>query len=118
MKATIKFFLVLVTITVILFAWLTHQLSRPELQILILALIVLSSATFLLLNILEQRENHTRRKLQESKSKEKPGNGQPNIKRSDTSFALKERKAGLTWGGGNIKASEAKRGTRRKFLGR
>jgi len=25
--------------------------------------------------------------------------------------------AGLTWGGGNIKASEAKRGTKRKFLG-
>lgn len=27
-----------------------------------------------------------------------------------------ERKSGLIWGGGNIKASEAKRGIRRKFL--
>jgi len=118
MKAAIKLFLVLVTITVILFAWLTHQLSRPELQILILALIVLSSTTFLLLNILEQRENRTRRKQRESRSMEKPDKAQPKIKRSDTSFALKERKAGLTWGGGNIKASEATRGTKRKFLGR
>ncbi len=30
---------------------------------------------------------------------------------------FRERKSGLTWGGGNIKGSEAKRGTRRKFQG-
>lgn len=30
---------------------------------------------------------------------------------------FRDRKAGLTWGGGNIKASEATRGTKRKFLG-
>lgn len=29
---------------------------------------------------------------------------------------FRQRKSGLTWGGGNIKASEAKRGTRKKFL--
>ena len=31
---------------------------------------------------------------------------------------FRERKSGLTWGGGNIKAAEATRGTRRKFLKR
>jgi hypothetical protein len=31
---------------------------------------------------------------------------------------FRERKSGLTWGGGNIKASEAKRGTKRKFMGK
>ena len=31
---------------------------------------------------------------------------------------FRERKSGLTWGGGNIKAAEATRGTRRKFLRR
>jgi len=35
-----------------------------------------------------------------------------------TTFALRDKKSGLTWGGGNIKASEAKRGTKRKFLGK
>jgi len=29
-----------------------------------------------------------------------------------------EKKSGLTWGGGNIKASTATRGTKRKFLGK
>ena len=29
---------------------------------------------------------------------------------------FRERKSGLTWGGGNIKGSSATRGTRRKFL--
>lgn len=29
---------------------------------------------------------------------------------------FRERKSGLTWGGGNIKASNARRGTRKKFL--
>jgi len=29
---------------------------------------------------------------------------------------FKERKSGLTWGGGNIKGASAKRGTRRSFL--
>ncbi len=31
---------------------------------------------------------------------------------------FRERKSGLTWGGGNIKAAEATRGKRRKFLKR
>ena len=31
---------------------------------------------------------------------------------------FRERKSGLTWGGGNIRAAEATRGTRRKFLKR
>lgn len=29
---------------------------------------------------------------------------------------FRERKSGLTWGGGNIKGASAKRGTRRSFL--
>jgi hypothetical protein len=31
---------------------------------------------------------------------------------------FRERKSGLTWGGGNIKGANAKRGTRRNFLKR
>ncbi len=32
--------------------------------------------------------------------------------------SLRERKAGLVWGGGNIKGAEATRGTRRRFIKR
>jgi hypothetical protein len=31
---------------------------------------------------------------------------------------FRERKSGLSWGGGNIKASDATRGTKRKLFGR
>jgi hypothetical protein len=54
----------------------------------------------------------------ESRQKPETDPARPKPKRSDTSFSLKEKKSGLTWGGGNIKASEATRGTKRKFLGK
>ena len=75
MKTAIRLFMVLVTLVVVLMAWVTPQLGNQKIHLLIIALVA-------------------------------------------TSFALRDRKAGLTWGGGNIKASEATRGTKRKFLGR
>ena len=43
---------------------------------------------------------------------EKPESGGWNMNNSP----FRERKSGLTWGGGNIKAANASRGKRRKFL--
>jgi len=118
MKSTIRLFLVLVTLVVILLAWITNQLGNPKIQLLIVLLFAFSLAAFLVMNLLERREMSKRRKARESGIGEKPDREGPGPKRSHTSFALRERKAGLTWGGGNIKASEATRGTKRKFLDR
>ncbi|HDS06446.1 MAG TPA: hypothetical protein ENO05_02365 [Bacteroides sp.] len=87
------------------------------------------------MNVIEDRENRARRRARESAGRvnEVSGKGQERENRDrkkgeevpgkdkripDTSFALGERKSGLTWGGGNILASDATRGTRRKFLRR
>jgi len=117
-RNTIKLFLVLLTLVVILFAWITHQLGNPKIQLLVVILIATSIVAFLLLNILEHRKQKKRREERESHKGTKSTRDYRDMKRSDTSFALKEKKSGLTWGGGNIKASEATRGTKRKFLGR
>lgn len=116
MKSTIKLFMILITVTVIVIAWLTHRLNDPAIQVLISVLIVLSLIVFFVMNMLEQREEQKRRKERESQKRPKPGKDTAERKPSDTSYSLKERKSGLTWGGGNIKASEASRGTKRKFL--
>ena len=117
MKAAIRLFLVLVTIVSFLMAWITHQLGNPRIQLLIIIMVASSLAAFLVMNLLERRELRNRRKEREKGTQRLPGQVGPAPKRSDASFALRERKAGLTWGGGNIKASEATRGTKRKFLG-
>ena len=123
MRSALKLFLVLLTLSVILFAWMTRHLDRPVIQATIVLLIGVSLAGFFSLNILEEREKRKRRRARESK--ERPGektvpgtHDARKVSRADTSFHLSDRKSGLVWGGGNIKASEAKRGPRRKFLGR
>lgn len=118
MRAAIKLFLILITLVVILFSWITHQLGNPKIQFLIIILIAISILAFLILNILDHREQKRRREARESNSAAESPSGGSDVKRSDTSFALREKRSGLTWGGGNIKASEATRGTKRKFLGR
>ncbi|MGW8315527.1 MAG: hypothetical protein ACWGNV_08000 [Bacteroidales bacterium] len=118
MKSTVKLFLVLITVTVIVVAWISHRLQDPRIQILISVLIVLSVVVFFVMNMLERREEERRRRERESKVRPKPDKDAPRRKPSDVSYSLKERKSGLTWGGGNIKASEATRGTKRKFLGK
>ncbi len=118
MKSTIKLFLVLITITVIVFAWITHQLGTPRIQLLIALLVATSLAAFLVINLLDHREQRKQRDQRESPSQSSSPPEAGGQKRSGQSFAFRERKSGLTWGGGNIKASEAKRGTKRKFLGR
>ena len=117
-KSAIKLFLILLTVTVIVVAWITHQLREPGIQILISVMIVLSLVTFFIVNMLERREEERRRRERESQVRPKPDEGVPKRKPSDVSYSLKDRKSGLTWGGGNIKASEATRGTKRKFLGK
>ena len=118
MKSTIRLFVILITVTVIVVAWITHRLQDPRIQILIAVMIVLSLAVFFIMNLLEQREQQRRRKEQESRERPKPDKDAPKRKPSDLSYSLKDKKSGLTWGGGNIKASEATRGTKRKFLGK
>jgi len=118
MKNGIKLFLVLITIVVILFAWITNQFSDPKIQMLVIILVALSVLSFLVMNLLEHREQKRRRKAQETPKNLTSARAGSEVKRSGTSFSLKEKKSGLTWGGGNIKASEATRGTKRKFLGK
>ncbi|MEA3461942.1 MAG: hypothetical protein U9R49_08690 [Bacteroidota bacterium] len=118
MKSTFKLFVVLVTVTVVVLGWITGQYRDRDYMILILVLISATLATFLVMNIYDRRQEEKRRKEKESRSQELPGVEAGKIKRSGGSFALKDKKSGLTWGGGNIKASEATRGTRRRFLGK
>ena len=118
MKSTVKLFMVLVTMIVAIFGWITGQYRDRDYLILILVLVSVTLLTFLILNISERSDLERKRKERESRAQEGPGPEAEQIKRSDTSFSLKEKKSGLSWGGGNIKASEATRGTKRKFLGR
>jgi len=117
-KSTIKLFLVLITLTLAVFGWITGQYRDRDYLILILVLISATLFTFIIMNIHDYRLQARKRKERESKSRNGTGGVNEKIKRSEGSFALREKKSGLTWGGGNIKASEATRGTRRKFLGR
>jgi hypothetical protein len=70
----------------------------------------------------QQREPESSRKEKEEKSDLDgiENQGDPDAPRGwgMNNSPFRSRKSGLTWGGGNIKASEAKRGTRRKFLDR
>jgi hypothetical protein len=118
MKATIKLFLVLITVVVGVIGWITGQYRDRDFFILILVLVSATLFTFLVMNIHDHRIHARKRRERESSPQEEPGAEAPIIRRSDSSFALKEKKSGLSWGGGNIKASEATRGTKRKFLGR
>lgn len=101
MKTKINLYLILLTLAVVAMAWITGQLDQQPMQIMIVILALLSGISILAARLLSKRE-----------TKEK------SPRQSDLSFGHRERKSGLTWGGGNIKASEAKRGTRRKFLGK
>lgn len=110
--------MVLLTVVVAILGWITGQYRDTDYMILILVCISATLLTFLILNIYEHKEQVRKRKEKESRSQHVPGAEAEKIHRSDTSFALRDKKSGLTWGGGNIKASEATRGTKRKFLGR
>ena len=118
MKSAIKLFLILITLTVFVFAWITHQLGNLRIQILIAILAACSLAAFFVMNLMDHREQRKKRAQRESASRSRTTQKKEPEKRSDTSFSLRDRKSGLTWGGGNIKASEATRGTKRKFLGK
>ena len=118
LRSTIRLFLVLITLTVIMVSWLSGQLGSSRIQILIGVLIGISIIAFILLNVADRREEARRRKERESKKRPEVDPDRPRPKRADVDYSLKERKSGLTWGGGNIKASEAKRGTKRTFLGK
>jgi len=124
MNGVIKLFLVLVTITVACLGWITGQYKSQDFVILVTVLVAITLAAFLVLTIHERRQEEKKRKQRESRSpresnsRKSTDKATTKVKRSEGSFALKDKKSGLTWGGGNIKASEATRGTKRKFLGR
>jgi hypothetical protein len=119
MKSMIRLFLILATGVTFFMAWITGQFGKPGIRLLIAVLAASTLAVFFLLNLLEHREEMKRERKRKEAVKATGNSAVPyQGKRAQTSFSLKERKSGLTWGGGNIKASEATRGTRRKFLGR
>jgi hypothetical protein len=100
MKYTIHLYLILLTVVVIAMAWITDQFDYRPIQITIVVLALLSGIA-----VVGVRKK-TRKGIKEDPAK-----------KSNIDFGHRERKSGLTWGGGNIKASNAKRGTKRKFLG-
>ena len=118
MRSAVRLFLFLVTIVAILVAWITHQLTNPSIGMLIGALVITTLAVHFLLNILDHRDERRKREARESRPRSSGSEEPGTVKHAEGSFSLKEKKSGLTWGGGNISASEATRGTRRKFLGR
>ncbi len=118
LRSAIKLILVFLTLIVVLFTWMTGQFGDPQNLTLIGILAISTMLAFFILNIMERKERRKRRENRESIKRPSPSPGSKPQKRSDTSFSLKEKKSGLTWGGGNIKASTATRGTKRKFLGR
>ena len=99
MKTTIHLYLILLTLVVITMAWITGQLDTRPIQIIIVLLALFSGIAALVGRRMVTRD-----------TREDPA------KKSSIDFGHRERKSGLTWGGGNIKASEAKRGSRRRFL--
>ena len=101
MKTTIHLYLILLTVMVVTMAWITDQLDSRPIQITIVLLAFLSGLAIIV-----------GRRISKRQSRSEPA------KKSNIDFGHREKKSGLTWGGGNIKASEAKRGTRRKFLGK
>ncbi len=117
MTSTLKLFVVLVTLSVAVLGWIMGQYRDRDYMILLLICISATLLTFLILNIYEHKQQVRRRKKRESKSHTKVNTATEKIKRSKGSFALTEKKSGLTWGGGNIKASVGTRGNKRKFLG-
>ncbi len=118
LRSGIKLILVFLTLIVVLFTWVTGQFGDPQNLMLITILTLGTIVIFFIANVMERNERRKRREQQESIKRPAPPPGSKPQKRSDASFSLKEKKSGLTWGGGNIKASTATRGTKRKFLGR
>jgi hypothetical protein len=92
--------------------------------LLILSLFILF-CVFLPLSIAE-RQRHNKKIDQIIDSYKKTGKETVPIEKGDlvakgwgmNNSPFRERKSGLTWGGGNIKGANATRGTRRNFLKR
>jgi len=51
MKSSIKLFLVLITLTVFVYAWLTHQLENSRIQLPIVVLVAVSLVAFFTMNL-------------------------------------------------------------------
>ena len=125
MREAIRLFMILLTIVVILLAWITGTLGKPGMQLIIVVMIGTSIVAMVILNLVGSAEERRKRAQRESHTHpdnpEENLNGNPRTghrKASETDFSLTDRRQGLTWGGGNIHASEARRGTRRRFLGK
>jgi len=124
MREGIRLFMILLTIVVILLSWITGTLARPRTQLLIITLIAASVLGMVILNIMDASRERKKRETRKSRENTETGSNQAgpapsNRERAtDVDYSLSEKKQGLTWGGGNIHASEARRGSRRKFLGK
>lgn len=101
MKSTIRLFFISITIVVLAMGWITGQLENQKIQILIGVLAGLSVIIFPLTRNIDKKMD-----------------AEDGKKASSISFSHREKKSGLDWGGGNIKFSKAKRGNRRKFMGK
>jgi hypothetical protein len=111
MRSAIKLFLVLVTVVVILVAWLTKQLENPDIRLLAFTLLAITLAAFFIINLLDNSDEKKRRKKRESKSNSSSKGDTSKVKRAEGNFSLKEKKPGSP-------GEEATRGTKRKVLGK
>jgi hypothetical protein len=121
-----KFLMYISGITGILFLamrLLGTVMEFQENSIFLIFGLILLGLIFMPLFILD-RYRHNRKinniiKSYEGRERKMPGHPKPvqgpkGWSMNDSPF--RERKSGLTWGGGNIRAAEATRGTRRSFL--
>ena len=118
MPSMIKLFMVLLTVTVACLGWIAGKFESRSFLTLLVVLVAATLLAFIMLNIYERKLEERKRTQRESTPREGPEREAGKVKRSEGTFSLRKKKAGLTWGGGNIKASEATRGTKRKFLGK
>ena len=84
--------MVLITVVVAVIGWITGLYRERDYLILILVLISATLLTFMLMNIHDRRLQARKKRERESKPHEELGAEAKDIKRSDASFSLKEKK--------------------------
>ena len=82
MKSTIKLFLVLITLTVFVYAWLSHQLGNSRIQLFIVVLVAVNLVAFFTMNLLDRREQQKKRAERESRTGNKSPQADGKLKRS------------------------------------
>jgi len=122
MNNTVRFLAILIVVCLAIAAVLSRtydwgiDLFAPGLVAAMILLVIVLIADFRkrkqFLDFSTRKSNPE--KVSSSKEKEEKPSDEPMVLKSD----YRERKSGLNWGGGNVHAANASRGSRRKFMKR